>query len=181
MTGGEQMIEIRIIDSEHKEDIRILNEPFALFGKMIPSYINEKWSYDISYWEKEKITEMCFPEEDYDYETMQNDCVFVGAYEEETCIGLAILQQRFLKYMYLYDLKVNSAYRGKNVAADLIKKCKKIALQQGYRGIYTYAQDNNLGACKFYVKSGFYIGGFDSNVYKGTKQEGKSDIIFYWD
>ena len=56
-----------------------------------------------------------------------------------------------------------------------------IAKEKGYVGIYTQGQDNNLGACLFYIKTGFYIGGFDSNVYKGTKQEGKSDIIFYLD
>ncbi len=54
-------------------------------------------------------------------------------------------------------------------------------MSSGYNGIYTQGQDNNLGACLFYVKAGFYIGGLDTNVYKGTKQEGKSDIIFYYD
>lgn len=32
------MLEIRIIDVEHKQDINIPNEPFLLFGRMIPSY-----------------------------------------------------------------------------------------------------------------------------------------------
>ena len=38
--------------------------------------------------------------------------------------------------------------------------------------------DNNLSACLFYIKTGFKIGGLDTNVYKGTKQEGKADIFF---
>ena len=86
-----------------------------------------------------------------------------------------------MKLMYLYDLKVNREYRHKGVARLLLEKAKEIALSSGYSGIYTQGQDNNLGACLFYIKSGFYIGGLDTNVYKGTKQEGKSDIIFYLD
>ena len=30
-----------------------------------------------------------------------------------------------------------------------------------------------------YLNSGFYIGGLDTNVYRYTKQEGESDILFY--
>lgn len=38
-----------------------------------------------------------------------------------------------------------------------------------------------IGACLFYLKNGFVIGGLDTNVYKGTSQEGKKDILFYCD
>lgn len=124
---------------------------------------------------------MCFPDENYSYDDMVENSTFIGAYDNEKCIGLAIMQEGFFKYMYLYDLKVNSAYRKCGVAKALIEKAKTIAKEKGYTGIYTQGQDNNLGACLFYIKVGFYIGGFDSNVYKGTKQEGKADIIFYLD
>lgn len=175
------MFEIRRIDAEHKQDINIPNEPFSLFGRMIPSYINEQWHYDIIYFEKDEIREMCFPDENYDYNAMKSNSVFIGAYEGEKCIALAILQDAWMKYMYLYDLKVSKTYRHQGIASALIEKAKEICKEKGYCGLYTQGQDNNLSACKFYIKSGFYIGGFDSNVYKGTKQEGKADIIFYLD
>ena len=38
---------------------------------------------------------------------------------------------------------------------------------------------NNLNACLFYIGCGFEIGGLNTRVYEGTKQEGKSDIYFY--
>lgn len=91
-------------------------------------------------------SEMCFPDENYDYDKMAENSTFIGAYDNNVCIGLAIIQKG-----------------------------------SGYLGLYTQGQDNNLGACLFYIKNHFYIGGFDTNVYKGTKQEGKSDIIFYCD
>ena len=58
---------------------------------------------------------------------------------------------------------------------------KVLALAKGYRGIYTQAQDNNPSACLFYLRAGFRIGGLDTEVYKGTNQDGKSDILFYLD
>ena len=129
----------------------------------------------------ETVCEMCFPDENYDFDEMSKDCVFLGAYDGDMCIGLAIMQNAPFKYMYLYDLKVNARYRGRGVASKLIESAKKLAADNGYRGIYAYCQDNNLGACMFYIKSGFRIGGFDTEVYNGTKQEGKSDIVFYLD
>lgn len=153
------MITVKIIDKEHSADINIPNEPFKLFGMMLPSYNNGKWNYTVMNFPLENHTEMCFPNENYDYEKMSENHIFIGAYDGAQCIGLAIMRDDFFKYMYLYDLKVNS----------------------GYRGVYTQGQDNNLGACKFYLKCGFQLGGVNTFIYNGTSQENKNDIFFYID
>lgn len=173
------MIQIRLINRSHKQDINIKNEPFPLWGRMIPSYIHEQWGYTIEKYPAQDVVEMCFPDENYNYENMCENSVFIGAYHDEKCIGLAILQKPFFKFMYLYDLKVNRDYRRQGVSTMLIKKAVEIAKDSGYRGLYTQGQDNNLSACLFYLKAGFHIGGLDTDVYKGTKQEGKADILFY--
>ncbi len=173
------MIEIKIIDSAHQADINIPNQPFPIFGRMVPSYVDKSWSYTVERFEQE--TEMCFPDECYDYDEMSNNTVFIGAYDNDVCVGLAIIQDGFFKYMYLYDLKVDSNYRHMGIAKQLIDKAKETAISKGCKGIYTIGQDNNLAACRFYIKSGFRIGGLDTEVYKGTVQEGKADIIFYLD
>ena len=172
------MIEIRIIDAQHKADINIRNEPFQMFGRIIPAYDGAEWTYRVLRFEPKDVTEMCFPDENYDYDSM-TDSVFLGAYDGDDCVGLAILQPGFFKYMYLYDLKVSPEYRGQHVGKLLIQKAKETAVRKGYRGLYTQGQDNNPGACLFYLNSGFYIGGLDTNIYRHTKQEGKADIIFY--
>jgi len=174
------MIEIRRIDEPHKADINISNEPFKMFGRIRVSYKDAQWSYELERFPSEAIEEMCFPDENYDFGSM-TDSVFLGAYDGEKCVGLAILQPGFFKYMYLYDLKVNRGYRGQKIGKMLIENAKDIALQKGYRGIHTQGQDNNPGACLFYLSSGFHIGGLDTNVYRHTKQEGKADILFYMD
>lgn len=170
-------ISIRLIEEENASDINIKNEPFRLFGRMIPCYQNGKWSYTVT--KNEKIEWDLFPDESYDYESMKEDHVFIGAYDGNDCIGLAILQKQWYKYLYLYDLKVNQKYRGKHVATKLLEKACESAKQMGLRGVWTVGQDNNLGACLFYINNGFRIGGLDTEVYNGTKLEGNADIYFY--
>ena len=172
-------ITIRQIDPEHRQDINLPNQPFPLFGRMVPCYQDKRWSYTVERFETE--TEMCFPDESYDYEEMSRDHVFLGAYEGDRCVGLAILRRGFFRYLYLEDLKVDRALRRQGIGAKLIAEAKKTALARGYRGLYTVGQDNNLAACLFYLKTGFRIGGLDTEVYKGTGQEGKADILFYLD
>ena len=172
------MVEIRHIDARHKADINIPNEPFPLFGKIVPAYDGTKWTYTLSCFQPEDITTMCFPDESYDYDSM-SDSVFLGAYDGGKCVGLAILQPGFFRYMYLYDLKVNAQYRRQHIGKRLIEKAKEVAVQNGYRGLYTQGQDNNPGACLFYLSAGFSIGGLDTNIYRHTKQDGKADILFY--
>ena len=174
-------MEIRIIGEASKQDVRLKNEPFTLYGRMVPSCIKGQWSYEIQLFPENEISEMCFPEEKYDYDAMKKDTVFVGAYDGGRCVGLALLQEHWSRYIYLYDLKVLRQYRHQGTGQLLMEKMREIALAKGYRGIYTVGQDNNLSACKFYIKCGFSIGGFDNRVYTGTSQEGNADILFYLD
>lgn len=170
---------IRVVDKEYASDINIKNEPFQLFGRMMPSYQDGKWGYEITH--NENVEWDCFPDENYDFEQMKENYVFIGAYDDSKCIGLAIMERQWNKYIYLYDLKVNSAYRGRHIGKQLIDSCYSYAKEQNYLGMWTVGQDNNLGACLFYINNGFRIGGLNTEVYIGTKQEGKADIYFFKD
>lgn len=172
-------MEIKTITNN--EDLRLKNEPFALWGRMIPQYQAEQWSFTTEELAPDQVTYMTFPDEAYDYEAMKEDYYMIGAYIEGQCVGLAIYQKPFFSYLYLYDLKVSGAHRRMGLAERLIDAGKQIAQEHGYHGIYTQGQDNNLSACLFYINAGFRIGGLDTEVYKGTAQEGKADIIFYLD
>ena len=173
-----ELIEIKLIEAPHKADINIPNEPFRVFGRIIPAYDGREWSYELDRFAPDAVAEMCFPDENYDYDSMAGS-IFLGAYDGDDCVGLAILQPGFFKYMYLYDLKVSRAYRRQDIGRRLIQKAKELAARGGYSGLYTQAQDNNPGACLFYLNTGFYIGGLDTSVYRHTGQEGKADILFY--
>jgi ribosomal protein S18 acetylase RimI-like enzyme len=176
------MIQIERITESNKNDINIPNEPFTLWGKMIPTYDGNKWAYTTEKFDENKISEMVFPNENYDFASMKNEYYFVGAYNESgKCIGLAVYKRDWYKYLYLEDLKVFKDFRGNNIGKLMLDEGRKIADENGYRGIYTIGQDNNLSACLFYIKSGFTIGGFNTHVYRGTIQEDKSNIYFYID
>lgn len=82
-------IEIRTIDTRNKADINIPNESFQMFGHIIPSYNGDEWTYTFLRFAPEDVTEMCFPDENCDYDAM-TDSVFLGAYDGEKCVGLAI-------------------------------------------------------------------------------------------
>jgi ribosomal protein S18 acetylase RimI-like enzyme len=176
------MIEIKRIAETIKNDINIPNESFTLWGKMIPTYNGNNWGYTTEKFEESKISEMIFPNENYDFDLLKKECFFVGAYNEcGRCVGLAIYRHDWLKYLYLDDLKVCKEYRGHGIGKLLLNEGKEIAAENGYRGIYTVGQDNNLSACLFYIKSGFEIGGFNTHGYRGTNQANKSNVYFYLD
>lgn len=171
------MIEIRKITAETAADLNLKNDPFSMPGRMVPRLENGVWDYDIEYFEKPQS--MTFPDENYDFEMLSKNSVIFGAYDGDRCIGVAIYQDYYFKYLYLLDLKVSAGARGSGAGRALIEAGKKAAAERGYRGIYCQAQDDNLNACLFYLKTGFEIGGFDNHVYNGTSQQGKADIIFY--
>ena len=171
------MIKVRRIGPEHQQDAQLPNEPFAEWGRMIPSLHQGVWEYQTVKFDREE--EVCFPDVRYDV-AEENTCFF-GAYDREICVGLAVLRREMFKYLYLDDLKVKRAYRRQGIGGMLIKACMEQARMLGLVGMYTVGQDNNLSACLFYLKCGFQIGGFDNRAYRGTVQEHKADIYFYKD
>lgn len=171
------MIQIKIIDAQNAGDVNLPNEPFEIWGRMIPSLIDGKWSYRTEQFDC--VSEMCFP--DFSYDMEDHNVVFIGAYENSVCIGLAVLRRDMFKYLYLDDLKVNRAFRGKGRGCRLLEACMEQAEKMDMQGVYTIGQDNNLSACLFYLAHGFSIGGFNNRSYRGTSQEGKSDLYFYRD
>ena len=171
-------MEIKLIDIKHANDINIPNEPFLLRGKLIVEFKNNVWSHKELFFKNDEIKEMTFPDENYDFNEM-NDYVFIGAYENNICVGLAILIETFNSCLFLYDLKVNKSFRRKGIGKKLIEFSYNYALNHNYPGLFTIAQDNNLDACSFYLSCGFEIGGLDTKTYEKTKQAGKYDIYFY--
>ena len=173
-------ITVRKIDREHCGDINLPNEPFEMYGRIVPSYMSGEWRWELTRFPESGVCVMAFPDENYDYDSLtESGDIFLGAYDGEKCVGLAILEPGFFKYMYLSDLKVNSDHRGRGIGRKLIEASLRAAALNGYAGVYTIGQDNNPGACLFYLGCGFRIGGIDTDVYRHTPQEGKTDIIFY--
>lgn len=82
----ENVIRITVIDREHRQDIRLPNEPFAMTGRIVPSYVNEQWSYEVRPFPPEQVGGMCFPDENYDYDEMK-DSVFWAPMRTKNALG----------------------------------------------------------------------------------------------
>lgn len=173
------MIEVKVITQSQKNDLFIKNEPFEIRGRMIVLRTKDEWQHEVALFDES--TTMTFPDEAYDYAELTKNGFCLGAYDGDQCVGLAIMQDDWMKYMYLHDLKVNSNYRKSGIGQKLIAESMRLAQERGYKGIYTIGQDNNLNACQFYLRSGFVIGGYNTMGYRHTAQEGKADIYFYKD
>ena len=149
------MVEIRIIDKSSAQDIALPNQPFSLFGRMIPSYTDGRWDYSVQRFDTQ--TEMCFPDEHYDFDEMAKNSVFIGAYDNNRCVGLAIMQQGFCKYMYLYDLKVNRDCRGMGIGQKLVDLALEALKNEGINKVLLVALKKNEGGNAFWEAQGFTI------------------------
>lgn len=130
------MIEIREITPDKKSDINLPNEPFKLVGRLEVGYMGGKWTYSEKYLPESEINEMVFPDENYVYEEMQ-DYIFLGAYDNDECVGVAILSPHFTDRLYLEDLKVSGKARGKGVGKLLVGACLSLAKERGFNGLFT--------------------------------------------
>lgn len=134
------MIKIIRINNENKESLQLPNEDFHIFGKLIPTFKDETWSYQEEIFEKSLV--MKFPDENYSLENIDNKGFALAAFNDEKCIGLAIFEDTWNKFMYLMDLKVNKEYRKQGIASLLITSAIGEIKNRGYKGINTIGQDN---------------------------------------
>ena len=125
---------IRRIGADWAEDLRLPNEPFPPRGRLRVRYDGGAFTWEAETWPEERITEQTFPEEDYDYEAMKEDHFFAGAYLGERCVGLAIYERPWNRWLYLSDLKVCRDARRMGAARRLLEEGMAIAREEGYQG-----------------------------------------------
>jgi ribosomal protein S18 acetylase RimI-like enzyme len=172
------MIRIEKITKNNQTALELPNEPFALKGRLVVSRVAGKWQH------QEVLSEngtQTFPNEDYELAAIEQKGFALGAFVKKECVGLAIFENRWNHYLYLSDLKVAAAYRRQKIASRLLDSAAALAKENEMWGLSTVAQDNNLGANRFYLRYGFEIGGLNTKNYQFTSQHGKADIYYYLD
>lgn len=175
------MIKIAHITSANQQALALKNEPFTLFATLSVTKTTEKWQYQVCPWPKEQIQSETFPEENYALAVIDKQGFAIGAFDKDQAVGLAIFENQPFHYLYLSDLKIASQYRHQHLATKLLEKACVLAKDEGYQGLTTIGQSNNVAACLFYLSFGFEIGGLDTKVYSHTTQAGKEDVLFYYD
>ncbi|MEK4667788.1 GNAT family N-acetyltransferase [Niallia sp. FSL R7-0271] len=155
-------ITVKPFQREHISIINKTNEPFSIIGRLIPSFNNGKWTYEEELYEHTSYTK--FPDDNLewdDYINKENKIIFLAFIGDEY-IGQIRLIKDWNKFCYIENIAVCKDYRKNGVGKTLFATAEQWAIQMSLRGISLEAQDDNLLACKFYIKQGMELGGVDT-------------------
>ncbi|MCA0151098.1 GNAT family N-acetyltransferase [Rossellomorea vietnamensis] len=160
--GSEGKLIISPLKDELIDDINKTNDSFKVFGKLVPSFQSGKWSFEEKLFDETK--DIRFPDDKLDwsqYISSEDKALFL-AYKNNECIGQIRVVKDWNRFCYIENIATKKEYRGSGVGKLLLNKAEDWAKQRGLIGMSLEAQDDNLGACRFYLKQGFILGGVDT-------------------
>ncbi|QKS71248.1 GNAT family N-acetyltransferase [Paenalkalicoccus suaedae] len=162
MLNNHNKMTITSLQHNQIEDIPATNEPFSIFGKVIPSLQSGRWSYKESLFENRK--EIWFPDDklDWDLYIDKDDKALFLAYLDDTCIGQIRIIRDWNRFCYIENIAVRKDFRKLGVGLHLLTRAEEWAKEHQLIGMSLEAQDDNLAACRFYAKHGFILGGVDT-------------------
>ncbi|WP_026691915.1 GNAT family N-acetyltransferase [Peribacillus kribbensis] len=159
------------------KDINQTNDYFKVFGRVVPSLQSGKWSYEEILFDETR--EIRFPDDHLDWSQYINleDKMLFLAFIDHTCIGQIRIVKEWNRFCYIENIAIKKEYRRYGIGKLLLSEAEEWAKQSRLIGMSLEAQDDNLGACRFYVKQGFVLGGVDT-----LKQSYNSNIgtTLYW-
>lgn len=167
------------INHENKAVHNISNEPFSMFGRLDVTFVDGKWHHsDVLY---DEITEKHYDDEiiDLDEYISDPDKTVFYVFEGDEVLGQIVIRKHWNKFCYIDDIGVRSMARKKGVATMLLEAATKWAKSKDFKGFMLETQDVNLGACKFYIKTGFVLGGVDVKLYNNFKTKHEKALFWY--
>lgn len=176
MNSAEEII-ISPLKEELIEDINKTNDSFKVFGKVVPSFQSGKWAFEEILFDE--VKDIRFPDDQLDwieYIDSEDKALFL-AYKNDDCIGQIRIVQDWNRFCYIENIATKEDFRGQGIGSLLLTKAEDWAKERNLIGISLEAQDDNLGACRFYVKQGFVLGGVDTLKQSSNPQ---IDATLYW-
>ena len=79
----------------------------------------------------------------------------------------------------LWDIRIDSASRGKGVGASLLDAVEQWARERGARTLKVETQDINVPACRFYERNGFRLRAVNRHAYPELPDE--TQLLWYKD
>ncbi|WP_176140614.1 GNAT family N-acetyltransferase [Halobacillus salinus] len=160
------------------KDVNKANDPFSIFGRMVPSFHHGSWFIEEELFDESKETR--FPDDHLDWESYidrKDKAVFL-AYLENECIGQVRIIKDVTRFCYIENIAVRKEYRKHGVGAILLDEAEEWARVQKLIGLSLESQDDNLAACRFYRKHGFRLGGVD--VYRHLHNQHIDKALFWY-
>jgi len=167
------------ISERHLCDINKPNQPFLVFGRLVPVFENGKWSWTEELFEKPY--EKKYPDEELDYsEYIGNpDKIVFLAYMDNQCVGQIRLRRNWNNYCYVEDIAVARQCRRMGLGRELINTAIQWAKNGGMQGLMLETQDTNLAACRFYHRCGFVLGAVDTMLYGNLPNRDEKHLLWY--
>jgi ribosomal protein S18 acetylase RimI-like enzyme len=94
-------------------------------------------------------------------------------------LGRIDVSPHWTGFASVHDLAVDAGARRRGVGSALIDTVQHWATKEAFPGIAVETQDNNVGACTLYEKSGFRLAGFDTLLYSATS-EFVAEVALFW-
>ncbi|ANS75679.1 GCN5 family acetyltransferase [Paenibacillus yonginensis] len=156
--------DIRILPMDHStaHDLNAANDPFPAPGKLVPAFQNQEWTFEEILFKHPY--EIKFPDDKLDVDAYigKPDKIIYLAYDQDKCVGQIRLVKDWNRMAYVENIAVKQSHRARGIGKMLFAAGEKWALDQGLRGLMLEAQDDNLAACRFYLKQGMQLGGVDT-------------------
>ncbi|MBM7578223.1 GNAT family N-acetyltransferase [Jeotgalibacillus terrae] len=157
-----EQITITPLKEELIKDINQTNDDFKVFGKVIPSFQSGEWSFEEQLFDQTKVIR--FPDDQLDWHQYinQEDKALFLVYKGQQCIGQIRVVKDWNRFCYIENIAVIKEFRKYGIGKLLLTKAEEWAKDRCLIGISLETQDDNLGACRFYVNQGFVLGGVDT-------------------
>lgn len=175
------MTEYRIekLDEETSRFFPHSHQPFDIIGRLIPIYNGEKWSYREILGDEHK--EKLYKDEDLDpkdYINNKKQTVFLALCGGQ-CVGSVRVSAGWLKKGYIEDLNVDKEYRRSGIGKKLMDSAVAWCREQEQGAVSLETQNNNLQACRFYIKYGFELCGINTKKYALSEHKDETALYFY--
>ncbi|MGZ9585683.1 GNAT family N-acetyltransferase [Paenibacillus marinisediminis] len=168
---------IKMTDA-NMEDFNKSNESFIVFGRIIPKYENDTWTYTEEIYSEPYEKQYANDDIDISYIEKQDRAVFLY-YNDDKCVGQIRLRSHWNGYVFIEDIAVAQEWRHKGVGTSLLEKAAEWAKQNQHIGLMLETQDVNLSACRFYAKNKFIIGAVDTMLYSNFPTANERAIFWY--
>lgn len=171
---------IKKLDKTTAEFFPHPNQPFDIIGRIVPVYNGESWTYrEIPHNENRCKAYRDETLDPGDYIDNKKQAVFL-AFCGEKCVGSVRVSAGWLKKGYIEDLAVDKEYRRSGVGKRLMDSAVSWCREQGQGAVSLETQNNNLQACRFYIKYGFELCGINTKKYALSEKYSDEIALYFY-
>lgn len=174
-------MDIVALTQQNRKDANHANQPFEVIGLLKPQFSGGVWSWSEELFDRPRWKR--FPDYDEEFYDLHIDNPNKGAYlayDQGECIGQLVLRADWNGYAFIEDICVARAARGRGVGTALMETAVRWARERELSGLALETQDNNLLACRFYIKRGFQIGGVNTLFYRNCPEPSCHETAIFW-